>query len=388
MDPTVYRVTPAAASPGAKVHITGRNFAVEPGTVTFRDQPLEIVKWSSTSIRARLPDGVTGLDKIRVTSSDGRTSRSGGCVEVGLGAVPVGETLLARAFVPSAQIDKHVWMFGGYVEWGGTGNVERYTLGSNTSVTEARWHMPVPVANTGAAAIGSRIYIPGGDADQSGHDNNLTDALQIFDTSRAFDDVNPWSLGPSMPEPIMGAAVVAHDRKVYVFGGLTRIGEEWSRSDKTYIYDPSTQRWTTGPPMPAARALPTAVSLSSSQPIRVLGGFARSGYCGDESRNDYSYDPISGTWTVNGSRLTQPRGGAAGLVHDGAIYVMNGGCLALGMRSGERNRGDRWSADLLGRSPLHTPVAGAAGKYLYLMNGRDSSDWSYPRTVWRFRVRE
>ena len=60
----------------------------------------------------------------------------------------------------------------------------------------------------------------------------------------------------------------AYDGKVYVFGGWDGRGYV----NTTFIYDPKTDRWTTGAPLPVGRGFAGAATLNDA--IYVVGGYA------------------------------------------------------------------------------------------------------------------
>src|SRR5438045_563549 len=60
-------------------------------------------------------------------------------------------------------------------------------------------------------------------------------------------EVNGWSLAASLLEPVSEQAVAALDGKVYIVGGYP--GDRIPVA-KVRVYDPATNNWQPGPPLP------------------------------------------------------------------------------------------------------------------------------------------
>ena len=95
----------------------------------------------------------------------------------------------------------------------------------------------------------------------------FTDKLDIYNPV-----TNRWSSGASLPSPrsLGGGAVLG--AKLYVIGGYSAAG----RADEVLAYNPKTNQWTTKAPLPAARTgLAAAKILIEGRPhIVALGGYA------------------------------------------------------------------------------------------------------------------
>lgn len=168
-----------------------------------------------------------------------------------------------------------------------------------------RPQLPLPAQNTGAVAIGDRIYIPGGWTGSSAHDS-----LQILDPV-----TGTVELGANLPMPISGQAVAAFGRFVHVLGGNT--GSHYS--DHHFIYDTQTGTWTQGAPIPDAVGFPAATS--DGRHIYLLGGVDQSL---DDLDHAFRYDPATDTWTEL-PPLTTARGAPAAWFDGSRICVAGGG---------------------------------------------------------------
>ena len=129
-----------------------------------------------------------------------------------------------------------------------------------------------------------------------------------------------WRIGASMSRERLAANVVAHDGKIYVFGGM----EMHDRATPTAeAYDPVKDEWESIPPMLTARFAQQvcgsgAASLGGN--IYVVGGYGHNYETLATGDTGECYDPKTKMWTRI-SNMIDDR------VHVGA--VANNGALAL-----------------------------------------------------------
>ncbi|WP_433748143.1 Kelch repeat-containing protein [Falsibacillus pallidus] len=140
--------------------------------------------------------------------------------------------------------------------------------------------------------------------------NGLLHAIAGFDGSMSIADhdafepaTNTWIPLAPLPQPLSFIAAEAFGGKIYVFGGrdpdapiapdtfLNDPGDPAVAVDTVYIYDPATNTWSTGAPMPTARWGAAACVCGSE--IFVMGGFI--------PPNSYlniveAYNPATNTW--------------------------------------------------------------------------------------------
>ncbi len=114
-----------------------------------------------------------------------------------------------------------------------------------------------------AAGLGDRIYIFGG--------NRMNPNESISDVMAYYPATYRWQRVASMPEANAFAAAVVWKNRIYVFGGLSA-GLNGARAvmARVQIYDPATNRWTTGRDMAQARCRLAAVPVDDG--ILLLGG--------------------------------------------------------------------------------------------------------------------
>ena len=124
----------------------------------------------------------------------------------------------------------------------------------------AKQQAPFAVARHASAVVENKIYIMGG-----------TNASQQLLSNQIYDVENDtWSLGDSLPTYTYYAAAVATTgvmapKRIYVIGGgLTE------PTDFVHVYDPLSDNWTSGTPMPTNRTS-LAVGLVNDI-IYAMGG--------------------------------------------------------------------------------------------------------------------
>jgi N-acetylneuraminic acid mutarotase len=183
----------------------------------------------------------------------------------------------------SAVIGDHVYVSGGIVGSSTTAQAARYTPATNTWVNIA----PMPQGRNHAAAEsdGSKMFVFGGRGPGSGDGNvvaNGFDTVQIYDpvTNTWVSSLDSGSTLKPLPQARggMGTAVFTNG-EFWVMGGETSTGAG-ATTDGVYnrvdVYNPTTNTWRSGPPMPTARHGIYPV-LNGTQ-IHVAGGGVKSGF--------------------------------------------------------------------------------------------------------------
>lgn len=165
--------------------------------------------------------------------------------------------------------------------------------------------MPTPRSAMGAAVLGDKIYVVGGQGEKVKKDK----IMEVYDIKS-----DRWSAGTPLPEPLDHLGMASHDGKLYVIGGTHKYGY----SNKLLIYDPSVDKWIEGRAMPAARTALTANFIGGK--LYVIGGV-------DDVHNivstNFVYDPTTDTWTEKAPMPTA-RHHLTSAVVDGKLYVIGG----------------------------------------------------------------
>jgi DNA-binding CsgD family transcriptional regulator len=152
--------------------------------------------------------------------------------------------------------ENQIYTIGGETQQGISSVVEKYDPQSYNWV-ELKGK-PTPVTDAGAAAIGGMIYVPGGKT-ASG---KPTDTNEIYDPN-----TDQWSSGIPLPMALSAYALTTYEGRIYLFGG-------WDGSklvNSAYVFDYREKTWSELPPMPTARAYAGAVAVGRK--IYVIGGW-------------------------------------------------------------------------------------------------------------------
>ena len=166
----------------------------------------------------------------------------------------------------SVQDDDHnLYIIGGRLNTG-MDAYDRMTVLQLTTMTEITLaNMPIGVAGA-CAAIGDDglIYVFGG--------RNLTSDLGFVAPVQIYDPAtDSWTTGSNMTDPItIGNAVAMPNGLIYVIGGMNNSAMS-SVTDEVQIYDPSTDTWTMGEPMPDKLYAGMASALGSNTIIYAGG---------------------------------------------------------------------------------------------------------------------
>ncbi len=157
-----------------------------------------------------------------------------------------------------------VYVLGGANDTELLGDIERFDISTHEVVRVT--DRLIPRRYHGAAVVEGRIYVFGGESvTWIRPDQRNESAVEIYELSSGR-----ISQGARMPTPRAHAAVVAFKGRIYVIGGV-RIDHNASlQTGLVEIYDPATDRWSTGPAMPTARECGAAVV---GEFIFVPGGY-------------------------------------------------------------------------------------------------------------------
>ncbi len=305
-----------------------------PVTTTHALSPCSLANYV---LRVQIPDtavtGQTNAMTLRITSTTHPTVTRSCVVTVTaamtwrfLPSLPAPRYRLAAARVDDCRFA----VIGG---WGSddqaSAATEIYDL--RAGVWRSMAPKPSPVANTAAAAIGGKLYVPGGMQGDS-----YLSVLEIYDPN-----ANYWTQGADLPRPTCGMGVSAAGGKLYVFGGTVGSGATIS---STLEYDPATHVWRARAPLPMGpRAYAAAAELDGK--IYLAGGWPA-------LKTFERYDPSTDTWTRLAPMPTARH--SLGLVAvDGYLYAIGGGDEWEGLSAVERY--DPADNSWIAMSPLWSP---------------------------------
>jgi N-acetylneuraminic acid mutarotase len=176
----------------------------------------------------------------------------------------------------------------------------------------ARASMPTPRAEVEANMVNGKIYVIGGRETTS----SVTDANEVYDPV-----TDTWTTKTPVPTPVTGYASAVVDGKIYVIGGWTFAANSTSlsRVNLNQIYDPETDNWSLGTPIPESVGANAGATTGVMAPRRI--------YVIGDGVNQV-YDPANDSWSVgepipnSAHRLTN--------FADAEIAVVNDHLYALG----------------------------------------------------------
>jgi non-specific serine/threonine protein kinase len=177
--------------------------------------------------------------------------------------------------------------------------------------------MPTPRAAGGAAVVGDRLVVVGGQAD--GHDVAETD---VFDGTT-------WRQASPMPTPRDFVAVATDGSFVYAVGGQQLdVNHDAAAFERL---DPSTGKWTKGPALPSPRHGLGAAVVGGT--LYVVGGETANGVLGTVE----SFELATGSSWDPGPSMRTPRHALAVQAIGPALYAIDGGSATGGSRPTKLN---------------------------------------------------
>jgi N-acetylneuraminic acid mutarotase len=198
---------------------------------------------------------------------------------------------------------------------------EVYDPSTNTWATKAS--MPIGTSSMQANTVNGKIYLIGGSIVTAGTPP-YTWATPTVNFTEIYDPAtDSWTKGAPMPYPVIGYASAIVDNKIYVIGGQDEYNLPEINVTFNQIYDPASNSWSFGAPIPVATFSAVAGATTGEQAperIYVLGG---SGGFGVGLNQNYVYDPVANNWTAATPMLTARYSPTAAVVDD-VLYVIGG----------------------------------------------------------------
>jgi len=136
---------------------------------------------------------------------------------------------------------------------------------------------------------------------------------QMYDIAK-----DEWTNKTTMPYPSVVCASAVVNNRIYVISGATQ------------IYDPKTDSWSLGTPIPTSynNAAGATTGIMAPKRIYVIGGVVdEGGFPPRGSKLTQVYDPVSDSWTL-GAEMPTPRLGHTVAVVNDQIYVIGGTTMA------------------------------------------------------------
>lgn len=184
-------------------------------------------------------------------------------------------------------------------------------------------HETVVTSDGKIFALGGRQWnlVPSTPGYVPGKQFSVLDSVECYDPK-----TNKWEYRKPLPvKRYLFAAVVGPDDKIYVFGGSTAKPRDPLKRilNSTDVYDPETDQWSSGTPMPKPRDAHAGV-LGPDGKIYILGGCGDKGKKPPPAKDVFIYEPQKDTWT-KGPQMNLPRASLAAVATpDGRIYAIGG----------------------------------------------------------------
>ena len=189
---------------------------------------------------------------------------------------------------------------------------------SLTLAEELEWQqktdLPIGLTGSASAEVDGKIYIFGGGTSGVAMSATKTNKTYMYDPSN-----DTWSEKKSMPTARAAATAAVYEGKIYVIGGYYDKNKILTRTNVTEVYDPQTDTWETKQPLQTARSWAGSTVVNGK--IYVFGG----GYDNSKpSMNSVeSYDPLNNQWTYKNNMPIGTNGPSVAQVN-GKVYITGG----------------------------------------------------------------
>ena len=219
--------------------------------------------------------------------------------------------LAPRSEQAVAELDAKVYAIGGYPP----GRIPSAVVQVYTAATD-RWELgpplPVPMHHAMAAGVNGKLYVIGGEFDGAGTGRPEVYLNTVYELDPR---VGAWSQRAPMPTNRSGGATAVIDSKIYVAGGRPPRGSDFA------VYDTAENRWSALPDVPTQRNHLAAGAIGGK--VYVAGGRFGAGFNSERTAALEIYDPATNRWTA-GAPLPAPRGGVSSVVANGCLFVIGG----------------------------------------------------------------
>ena len=189
---------------------------------------------------------------------------------------------------------------------------------------------PIFVSEHNAAVAENKIYVAGGFAGPNQNFTGTTDAFYVYDPSS-----DRWTSLPPLPRKLQHFGIATLDGKIYVTGGYT--DDDFALDTKSaYVFDPHGPNggsWAPIADLPAERAAHSSVAVGGL--LYVVGGV------GSDAAAIRAYNPATNTWDSGRAPLPTLREHLTAAVVNNRIYVISG----------------RWSTGNVGTVEEYDPAA-------------------------------
>lgn len=223
----------------------------------------------------------------------------------------------AFSHAPAVFDGKRIWFIGGYVgdhPGPGTATIWRYKPRNDT------WSrgpdLPEPRGAGAAALVGRNIHYFGGMNEARSEDQN---DHWVLNTRRPRAG---WKQAPELPQARNHVTAAAIGSDVYVIGGQLDQEENQIAFSRVDVYDTISSTWSSGVELPQPRSHVTAATVVDDGSIIFAGG--ESGF-GTEARHDevFAWRPGEASWRQIATLPAVRSTSVAGVIEE-SLYVATG----------------------------------------------------------------
>lgn len=214
-----------------------------------------------------------------------------------------------------------VWFAGGYKDgyrghtiaevWNYDVDLDRYT---------AAPLLPETRGGGGLALVGRKLHYMGGveaDRDTDSPDHWVLD-LDAWSARGA-----QWTVAAPMPEPRNQFSCVTFQGRIYAIAGQFHHDSEQLDQARVDIYDPATDTWSSGPPLPKGHSHAEGSTFVHEGRIYMAGGHTTAPGESKQVDADILALTPAGEWEVVGT-LPMPLSSPAAAIIGGEMYVAGG----------------------------------------------------------------
>jgi N-acetylneuraminic acid mutarotase len=212
----------------------------------------------------------------------------------------------------------------------------------------------------GVGVLGGQIYVVGGY-----NGSGASADTQIYNPT-----TNSWSAGVPLPSVLEGGVGAAVKGNLYIIGGTVDFGI--TVTNAVWAFNPTTKKWSSKSPMPTAR-VDMGVAVENNI-IYVIGGYSPNGG-GTRLNTVESYNPATDIWTEEAPLLngkSEPSVGLVGNKTIGFSIVAADGFTSsndTGDNEGYKANANVWSSLTSDPNPRNGAFTGPKGTRLYVIGG-------------------
>jgi N-acetylneuraminic acid mutarotase len=242
---------------------------------------------------------------------------------------PETNTWTTRTSMPTARSRFAIAVYQNkiYVIGGTTGSGDLYgqqlatdaneVYDPSTDTWETRTPLPTPRQDLSAQTVNGKIYTLSGIRCEALFITPRYDVTEVYDPA-----TDSWTTKASIPTSVWGYASTVVDNKIYVIGGWNMTSYGWSAARSNQVYDPKTDTWISraAPKIALARsAAGTTTGDIAPKRIYILGGMDQ------HNIRDLTqvYNPETNVWSYGKPMPTVRFGLGVAVVND-TFYAIGG----------------------------------------------------------------